>query len=436
MKIKEQYEKREAAAKSARDIIAAAEGEKRDLTADELTKLDGFQSDVENRDKAIAAETRQLAIDSKKAPKLTKGEERDVNRFDLGVVLRHMKSRLGGGISQPLDGVEAELIAEGEKEARSAGIDVTGLVLPRTLVRRQGAEDIEQRDMTAGTDNQGGYTVATTPVGLADAFYNASVLRQNGATVLEDLRGDLDLPRYIAPSDPAKKAENATADELSPTAGVLSLTPRRLPAFIDISDQLLKQSNVAIEAIVRKNLTEQMLAVQEVSFFHGGGTNEPTGIAATSGIGSVAGGTNGLAPAWSHIVDLESEVANVNAATGNLRYLTNTKVRGKLKQTVKVASTDSRMIWENGEINDVAPVITNAVSSALTKGTSSGVCSAIFYGNVSDFVIGYWGGIQLELIRDGDSAKAGKHILVANSYYDGGVLRPASFSAMLDALTA
>lgn len=430
-KLKQLHESVGAVSKEIRTYL---DSEARKAVADKAAdpRLKDLEARYETLSAELDAEVRQHAREGAKQgsfQSLSAGEQRDVAQFDLGKVLRHMK-RLATGGRSTLDGLEAELINEGEAEARAAEIEVSGIMLPRLLVRR----NIERRDMTAGTASEGGNLVATDKMGLADGFYNASVLRLAGATVLENLQGNLDLPRYTKPSDPTKKAENASADELSPTVDKLSLTPRRLPAFIDLSDQLLRQSSSAIEAVVRKNLTEQMLAVQEVAFFHGGGTNEPTGIAATSGIGSVAGGTNGLAPAWSHIVDLESAVANVNAAQGRLAYLTNSKVRGKCKQVARNGA-GSVFLFNDGMLNDVPTFVSNAVSSALTKGSSSGICSAIFYGNVADFYIGYWGGLQLELIRDSANAKLGLHTLVANSYYDGGVVRPASFAAMLDALT-
>ena len=101
-------------------------------------------------------------------------------------------------------------------------------MLPRCLVRRSGFRPAERRDMsvTGGTTTQyGGALVPTEKVGLADDFYNASVLRQNGAMVLEGLVGNLDLPRYTKGTDPTKKAENANSDELSPTVTKLALTP-------------------------------------------------------------------------------------------------------------------------------------------------------------------------------------------------------------------
>lgn len=280
-------------------------------------------------------------------------------------------------------------------------------------------------------------TIATDKLGLADDFYDSLVLRQAGATVLEDLQGNLDLPRLSAGTTPAHKAENAAADEISPTTAMLSLSPKRLPGFIDISDQLMRQSSVAIETIVRNNLNSQLLGHMENIFINGGGTSQPSGIMQTSGIGDVAGGSQGAAPSWANLVSLETEVAQDNAAVGNVHYLTNTKVRGKLKQTVRVASTDSMFIWDDrmgNMLNGYTPLITNACPSDLTKGSATAL-SLILFGNFQDLIMAFWGGISFELIRDVASAKVGTHVLVVAVYYDGGVLRPQSFSAMKDAIT-
>ena len=435
MKLKQLQEKRGGLVKEARQILDTATGESRAMSADEAAKFGNIESEIEGLGQLIDAEVRQLSRESAAPVVLSEREERDLGRFDFAKVLNHLHRSAKGSPSQ-IDGFEAEMIAEGEREARAAGIQASGILLPRVLVRRGG---FEQRDMTAtgGTGlNEGGMTISTEKRGLADDFFNASVLRQNGALVLEGLSGNLDLPRLIAGSDPAKKSENGSSDEVSPTTGMLSLRPRRLPAHIDISDQLLRQSSPAIEAFLRVHLTNQMAAVQERAFFHGGGTDEPTGIAATVGIGSVVGGTNGAAPDWADIIGLETQVDLVNAAMGNLRYFANSKVRGKLKATPKVSSTDSRMILEGAELNGYGLAVTNAIKSNLTKGSATSVCSAIFFGNANDFVIGYWGGVELEMVRDKTNAITGLHTLVASTYYDGGVLRPKSFAAMLDALTA
>ena len=439
-RLKDLHEKRGAKLSAASTIVNQARAEKRELTADENQKVTTIHAEVESIDGTIHTEIRQASFESAAAPKLSKGEERTVNGFDFSKVLNHMNC-VARGTASVLEGVELEMTQEGLREARASGISAPGVVLPRVLVRRGGNQPAERRDMTAtGTTtttlDQGGMTIATAKTGLLDDFFNASVLRQAGCTVLENLVGNLDIPRLTAGTAPAKKAENAAADEVTPLTAMLSLSPKRLPAYIDISEQLLRQSSSAIEAVLRTHLVNQMTAVQEASFFHGGGTSEPTGIAATSGIGSVAGGTNGLAPTLAHLIALETAVDSTNALLGNLRYISNGQIRGKLKSTAINATYGDRMILgDNGLLNGYQPLFSNAVSRTLTKGNQS-LSSAIFFGNFADFYAAYWGGISLEMVRDKTNAIGGLYTLVASAYYDGGVVRPKSFAAMLDALGA
>ena len=436
MKLKELQEKRGSLMKQVREILDFVGTQQRSLTADEETKIRAMESDIDGLTASIDAEVRQMQREgaARSTPVLNAGEQRDVNTFDFNKVLNHLYRSAKGGATV-IDGIEAEMIREGETEARSAGISAGGILLPRLLVRR------ENRDMTASgttstTGDQGGMTVQVEKRGLLDDFFNSSVMRLAGATVLEGLTGNLDLPRIVAGTAAAGKAENGTADEVSPTTAMLQLTPKRLPAYIDISERLLLQSSVAIETILRGHLATQMGATQEAAFFHGSGTNEANGIAGTSGIGSVVGGTNGLAPSLANLIALETAVDTSNALLGNLSYVSNGQIRGKLKGTPKVSSTDSRMLLDSdGLVNGYTPYFTNAVSRTLTKGSSS-VASAIFFGNFADYVVGYWGGVSLEMVRDKSNAITGIYSLVASTYYDGGVVRPKSFAAQLDALGA
>lgn len=437
-KLKDLNEKLGAKKLEARNLINAAETAKRELTGEERSKITALQNDCDGLTEQIQIEARQLALESQQGPKLTETEKRDVARFDFSKLLNHMHRSARGVSMQALDGVEAEMLQEGEREARASEISTGGIVLPRILVRS------EKRDMTATgttsvTGDQGGMTVATNKAGLLDDFFNASVIRSAGATVIEGLVGKFDVPRLVAGTAGAGKAENGASDEVTHTTAMLSMIPKRLPSYIDISEQLLKQSSSAIETILRRALTAQMTATQEAAFFHGTGTNEAAGIAGTSGIGSVAGGTNGLAPALIHLTGLEEKVDAQNALLGNLHYISNGQIRKKLKETPVVTSTDSRMLLSDAKgaaLNGYDPLWTNAVSRTLTKGTSTSVCSAIFFGNFADYYVGYWSGISLELVRDKTNAIGGLYTLVASTYYDGGVVRPKSFAAMLDALGA
>ena len=166
-----------------------------------------------------------------------------------------------------------------------------------------------------------------------------------------------------------------------------------------------------------------------------GSSNQPRGILNTSGIGSVVGGTDGLAPTWDHMVDLESALSTVDADVGAMAYLTNAKVRGKLKKTQRFSGTNGDPVWEkDNTVNGYRAEVTNAVPSNLVKGASGAVCSAIIYGNFADLILAFWSGLDLT-VDPYTNSTSGTVRVVALQDCDVAVRHPESFAAMVDAKT-
>jgi HK97 family phage major capsid protein len=186
--------------------------------------------------------------------------------------------------------------------------------------------------------------------------------------------------------------------------------------------------------MLKNDLVTAVAIAVDAAAIEGGAANTPTGILNTVGIGSVVGGTNGAAPSFANIVALEKEVAIDNADMGALAFLTNPKVRAKLKQVA--VGTDQRMVWgESGNtLLGYNAYVTTQVPSTLDKGSSTGVCSAIIFGNFNDLMIGQWGG--LDLIVDPYTAASNAQVNVyIHSFWDVLVRHAESFAAMKDATT-
>jgi len=431
-KIKELQERTNALRTEAQSLDASK--------AEDRDKIEKIATEIEGNDAAIIAETRRLALLSGASPELSEKEERDFGKFDFAKVLRCLvRGDYAAGTGR-LDGLEAEMAQEGEKERRSAGLPLGGgIMLPRKLVRRSNRY-AEQRAMIVGDLAKGGYAVQREALrGILDDFFASSVMHQAGATALEDLVGDLPVPRILSDdNDPEWTAEMAKAVELSPSLAMLILQPKRASAYIDISEKLLLQTGDVVEAALRRNLTSKLGVICERAFYHGQGGLAPTGILATAGIGSVEGGKDGAKATLKTLVDLETAVDEGDALGGSLHYLTNGAVRGALKQTPIVGSTDSRRLLEGraGDLNGYMPLFTNTISRKLTKGDAVEKCSAIIFGNFADYFASYWGGLGLEIERGRENAIAGKYTVIASVYGDGGVVRPKSFAACTDVLTA
>ena len=77
----------------------------------------------------------------------------------------------------------------------------------------------------------------------------------------------------------------------------------------------------------------------------------------------------------------------------------------------------------------------NVVPSNLTKGTASGICSALVYGNWSELLIGLWSELDVLVNPYSETAYSKGNVQVrAMMTVDIAVRHPASFAAILDLL--
>lgn len=315
--------------------------------------------------------------------------------------------------------------------AQKVGKDAQGIYMPY---------DVMRRDLTVGTATAGGHLVANELLSMnfIDLLRHAMVIMGMGVQTLSGLEGNIFIPRQTGGATAYWVTEGGAPTESQQAFDQVSMSPKTVGAFTDMSRKLLKQSSTDIEAFVRRDLAITLAQeLQRVAINGDSGSDEPEGILNTTGIGSVVGGTNGAAPTWDHIVDLEGEVDQDNALLGSLGYLTNTKVKTQLKKTLKASAAGASFIWEGKDtpLNGYAAGATNAVPSDLDKGTSTGVCSAIIFGNFADLIMGMWGGLDV-LIDPYTQATSGTVRVVTHQDVDLAVRHPQSFAAMLDALTA
>jgi len=299
------------------------------------------------------------------------------------------------------------------------------------------------RDLSVGTDTAGGYLVSTDL--LADKFVemlrNKLVVLRAGATVFSGLVGDVAIPKQTGGATAYWVAEDGSVTESDQTFGQIAMAPKTVGSRTQITRKLLLQSSLNIQNLVKNDLIKTIATAVDYAALHGSGTsNQPTGIINTTGIGVVAIGTNGGAPTWAHIINLEKEVAVDNADVGRLAYMTNAKVRGKLKQTFTNATYGEIPVWKDGNksgvglMNGYPAYVTNQVASDLTKGTGSNL-SAIFFGNWADLIIGFWSGVDIIVNPYSDDA-SGKITITALQDCDIAVRHAESFAVIKDASTS
>lgn len=295
-----------------------------------------------------------------------------------------------------------------------------------------------QRNLTAGTDADGGFLKGTDHMGneFIAALRGRLVTAGLGMRIMSGLRGDIAIPKISAGVAAAFVGEDSAVAEVNQTFASVTLAPKTLGAFTDISRKLMAQSDPSAEAVVRDDLLNAVAAKLEDVTIEGGGANEPTGITATSGIGSVAIGTNGGAPTWASVVNLVKEVEIDNAALSqNMAFVTNPKVKAKLSSTAK-GSGDSVMIMESpwDSLYGYGLGITSHAPSDLTKGSTSGTCSAMIFGDFSQLMMGFWSSPDV-LVDPYTGGSAGNTRVIVLQDVDVAVRHAQSFAAVLDYTT-
>lgn len=329
--------------------------------------------------------------------------------------------------------------AEFEREcsdeiAKRSGKDAQGFYFPMDV-------QLLKRDYTgylnAGTATEGAELVATDLMAgsFIDILRNKMIAREAGATVLSGLVGNIAIPRQSGAGSFSWVGADGSAVETAPTFDQVTMSPKTGGAFTDIGRSLLMQSSMDVENMVLNDLATISALAVDYACFNGAGTaqaKDPKGIANVSGIGAVIGGTNGAAPTWANIVDLETAVATDNADIGRLSYVTNAKVRGKLKQTEKASGT-AKYIWgDDNTLNGYRALVSNQIPSNLTKASGTGL-SQIFFGNFADLIIGQWGTLDV-LVDPYTNGLSGAVRIVVLQDVDVCVRHAESFALMGDAL--
>lgn len=317
--------------------------------------------------------------------------------------------------------------------AAKSGKAERGLVIPT---------DVLTRDLLTGTatsTSKGGNLIQTDVLGgsFIDVLRARMVLPTVGARFMSGLQGNVAIPKRTTAVTAYWPGENTAPTEGNNVFGQVTMSPKTLAAYIDVGRRLALQSSVDVEMLVREDLATTLAIAIDEAALGGAKTNGPTGVRGTSGIGSVAIGTNGGAPTWASIVNLVREVEVDNALNGAAAFVTNPKVKAKLATTPRQSSGIEGNFLLPAPFDSLYGypfVVSNQIPSNLTKGNTSGTCSAMLFGVWSDLMVGQWGGI--ELINDNMSlSTTGATRIVALAELDVAVRYPESFAAVLDYTT-
>jgi HK97 family phage major capsid protein len=274
-----------------------------------------------------------------------------------------------------------------------------------------------KRDLSVGTTTAGGFLVGTQNLGASfvEILRNESVLISNGAIVMPGLRDSITIPKQTGAATAYwLSTETTDVTESQQVFAQISMSPKTVGAYTDFSRKLLLQSNPVVDTIVTQDLIAVLgLEIDRVGLHGSGASGQPTGIASTSGIGSIT--DNGANFAWTHVVEFETDVLTANARFNNFVFITTPSIQGLMKQTERFAGTGI-CLMEDGKANNYPVKATNQVTS--------GYC---FFGPPQTLLLGEWGVLDINVDTAALALSGGVRIIGLKSI-DWGVRYPAAWS--------
>ena len=346
------------------------------------------------------------------------GNDKPLENSDIGLTKKEVRNfsivRAIAAMSNPGDRRLREAAAfefeASEAAAQRYGRSAQGIMIPVDVLGMW-----KQRDLNTSDDNE---IVATNLLAgdFIDVLRNSASVMAAGARMLPGLVGNVAIPKKTAASSGGWiSTEGGAASESEPTFGTVSLTPKTVGAFTDMTRQLILQSTPSVEALVRDDLTQALaLAIDKGALEGSGLSGQPTGILNTSGVNKPTSFAAAV-PTFAEMVALETAVAEDNALMGNLAYITDAATYGGLKTKAKDAGSGLFVI-ENGQANGYNVIR----SQQCTAGN-------VYFGNFSDLLIGMWAGLDLT-VDPYTSSNTGTVRVVALQTVDVAVRHAVSFA--------
>jgi HK97 family phage major capsid protein len=417
MTIRDLLERRSSAVAQMRAITDAPAGKDGDLTDTQASEFTRLKDDLGNLEKRI--ERQQVVDDAERrvaAPAILTNGVGDGRYEDRAREFSLVKA-INAALGEPVDaGFEREISAE--VRARS-GRPFIGIPVPDEIF-------LERRTLLTSGAASDLYPTQHRDDLFIDRLRSALVVGRLGATVLDNLVGDQEIPRQIASSVAQHVAEDAALGETDANFDDVPLSPRTVGAVTSFSRRTLINARPSIEQLIRRDLASVIAnAIDFQALFGDGVGNTPTGVANQANVqaATLAG------PTWAQVLDFIASIQADDADIGSMGWVTSPQGVRVLRSTNKVAAEP-----DHGFIMD-APDRLAGYGLITTSAVPVAVTTSAIFGAWSQLLVGYWSGTDLLLNPyEGAAYLRGRVLLRAMRDYDVAVRHGESF-AVADNLT-
>lgn len=345
---------------------------------------------------------------------LTEKEQQEYNLArGMMMSIRNIEAATNGSTSKRENSFELEVsqtIEQGWKAERHGGLFVPWSLRhawTADLAKRYPHQKVNKRaGLDSGTATAGQELKFTEPGEFIQFLYNTMRVKELGARTVAGLRDNVSWPKQTGKATGSWVGENPGSDvaDSALTLGSIASSPKTYQSSSSYSRQLLAQAVVDVDTLVREDLARDMaLAVDSVAIV-GGGSNQPTGIVATSGVQTynmIADVGNGGVASWDDIVIMSEKLENANAdQLGDGAWLSTPGIKSSLKRTARLGNTIGLPIWaDDSTVDGYRARSSNQVVKNSTKGSSGATLHTLIRGIFETMIIGMWGS-GFELVVD------------------------------------
>lgn len=366
-------QKRAAKLEAMQAIETRAANENRpELNEAEIAEFDTGMTEVRSLDTQIHR-AEFLAEAERHAPATAvDGEHRSADLAGYSLAKAIQESMAGR-----LTGLEAE-----RHQELSRGREVRGVMVPASIL-------METRAVltTSPAPGPGGNLVGRQIMPLVEHPRPALLIEAQGATVMRDLVGNVDLPYMPTSGAVGWVAEHVNVIRTDPTFTKSTLTPRTVGGEYEVSRRMILQSSQAIEDLMRRDLGLLIRGAVDRAAINGPGGVAPLGILNTPGVVIIT-----PEAAFSDTTADMIAALELDNLTGSRGFVGNPGVMRTARKT-KTAY---------GEVIPLADLFHGERFASTTQipndfGAHDAVpgTNALIYGEWSELVIGYWSGVDI-----------------------------------------
>ncbi|UPT41775.1 MULTISPECIES: phage major capsid protein [Streptomyces] len=366
--VKRLQERRANVWEQAKGLLDTAEGEKRELTAEEEQTYQRLNADLD-------------AIDAR-AKDMVEAEQRTKDADEA------FRSLLAKPETQERKGTEADSELRRWARGEMRGFDVAA------------PEGVAFRDLTKGTATAGGNTVPTTFYGqLMAHLIEVSGIMMAGPTVLNTASGEtIEMPVTTAFSSAALTAEATALTESDPAFAKRSLGAYKYGVLLQTSSELLADTGVDLQGFLSMQAGRALGNAFGTHAVTGDGSSKPTGVMVTATTGKT--GATSVAGAFTadDLIDLYYSVISPYRNSTSCGWLMRDATLGAAR---KLKDTQGQYLWQPSiQVGTPDQLLGKPVHTDPNVAAVGLSAKSVGFGDFSQYFVRMAGGVRFERSDD------------------------------------